>query len=242
MHALPLAEELKVRKVIVPVNSSVFSAWGMLLTDLRRDYVQTRPLYFNVENHPQVLDTFAQLREKAEDDYISDGVISSAEDLAFEQHGDMRYEGQEHTVKVPLKLSGQVLEHELEAATEDFHLAHEQRYTYRLDNPVQIVNFHLVATVEVDKPELAERKPSGKTLEEALLGTREVDFHPHGRHEARIYDGGLLDSTMSVAGPAVIQEASVTLPVPPGRTVTLDRHGNYHIELKQPGRETGERA
>ena len=144
----------------------------------------------------------------------------------------MRYEGQEHTVKVPLKLSGQALAEELEAAIEEFHLAHEQRYTYRLENPVQIVNFHLVATAEVDKPELAERKPSGKTLKEALLGRREVDFHPHGRHEARIYDGGLLDSTMNVEGPAVIQEASVTLPVPPGRTVSLDRYGNYHIELK----------
>ena len=144
----------------------------------------------------------------------------------------MRYEGQEHTVKVPLKLSGQALTEELEAAIEEFHLAHEQRYTYRLENPVQIVNFHLVATAEVDKPELAERKPSGKTLKEALLGRREVDFHPYGRHKARIYDGGLLDSTMNVEGPAVIQEASVTLPVPPGRTVSLDRYGNYHIELK----------
>ena len=248
MHALPLAEELKVRKVIVPVNSSVFSAWGMLLTDLRRDYVQTRPLYFNAENHGRVLETFAQLREKAEQDYIGDGVISTGSELTFEQHGDMRYEGQEHTVKVPLKLSGQALAQELAAATEEFHSAHEQRYTYRLDNPVQIVNFHLVATAQVDKPELAERKPSGKTLNEALLGKREVDFHPHGRHEARIYDGGLLDSTMSVAGPAVIQEASVTLPVPPGRTVALDRYGNYHIELDQgrvnapwPNRHTGEK-
>ena len=64
MHALPLAEELKVRKVIVPVNSSVFSAWGMLLTDLRRDYVQTRPLYFNADNHRRVLETFARLRKR----------------------------------------------------------------------------------------------------------------------------------------------------------------------------------
>lgn len=232
MHAIPLAEELKVRKVVVPVNSSVFSAWGMLLTDLRRDYVQTRPLYFNADNHLRVLETFARLRAKAEEDYAGDGVISRGTKPAFEHHGDMRYEGQEHTVKVPLKLSGRARPEELDAAIGDFHAAHEKRYTYRLDNPVQIVNFHLVATVAVDKPELAERKPSGNTLEEALMSRREVDFHPHGRHEARIYDGGLLDSTMSVNGPAVIQEASVTLPVPSGRTVSVDRFGNYHIDME----------
>ena len=234
MHAIPLAAELNTKKVIVPVNSSVFSAWGMLLSDLRRDYLQTRPLYFNAENYSEVLATFADLRAQAEKDYLSDGVIASKSELHFDHHGDMRYEGQEHTVKVPLRMDGRVPEEELGTATENFHAAHEQRYTYRLDNPVQIVNFHLVATVEVQKPELAERKPSGKTLEDAYLGTRKVDFHPHGQHEARIYDGGLLDSMMSVDGPAVIQELSVTLPVPPGRTAYVDHYGNYHIDMKQP--------
>ena len=232
MHAIPLAEELNARKVIVPVNSSVFSAWGMLLTDLRRDYVQTRPLYFSSENHQAILDTFAALRQQAENDYLNDGVIESPAQIVYEQHGDLRYEGQEHTVKVPLKLGGRVNAGELPEATEDFHAAHERRYTYRLENPVQIVNFHLVATVEVDKPELAERKTSGEPAGAADLGTRNVDFHPHGRHEARIYDGERLDSSDAITGPAVIQEPAVTLPVAPGRTVRIDRYGNYHIELQ----------
>ena len=42
MHAMALAAELGVKKVVVPANASVFSAWGMMMSDLRRDYFITR--------------------------------------------------------------------------------------------------------------------------------------------------------------------------------------------------------
>ena len=66
---------------------------------------------------------------------------------------------------------------------EAFHAAHYKQFTYRLDNEVQIVNYHLVCTVEVDKPELARRSATGRTASDALLGTRQVDFDRHGIHE-----------------------------------------------------------
>ena len=232
MHAMPLAEELKVKKVIVPVNSSVFSAWGMLLSDLRRDYVQTRPMDFNSSHHADILETFKALQRTAQAEYLQDGVIDSVAGIEFTEHGDMRYEGQEHTVKVPLALGDEVDVQALARAAEAFHAAHEQRYTYRLDNPIQIVNFHVVATVPVDKPEPVVRPCRGKTLQSALLGARVVDFHPHGKHQAHIYDGEQLDSSMSVPGPAVIQEPSVTLPVAPGQNLSIDQYGNYHIDQK----------
>lgn len=232
MHAVPLAEELGVRRVIVPVNSSVFSAWGMLLTDLRRDYLRTNPLQFEQANFDAVLQCFAELQAAAVEDYARDGIVSaSAPEVCFEHHADMRYEGQEHTVKIALSGTSLLDNAVLAAAADRFHAAHEQRYTYRLDNPVQLVNFHLVATVAVEKPPLAERPVSGASAESASLGTRLVDFHPHGKCEAQIYDGGKLDAGMSFSGPAVIQEPAVTLPVYPGNSVRIDKYGNYHVEL-----------
>ncbi len=232
MHAVDLAEELKVRKAIVPMDSSVFSAWGMLLTDLRRDYLQTRPLDFTTDNGEQIAATFAELRRLAEKDYAADNVLDVSSGIEFACYGDMRYQGQEHTVKVPLELGKKPATYELAAATDAFHRAHEQLYTYRLDSLIQIVNFHLVATVPVEKPRLAERSTTrGETEANAFRGRRKVDFHPYGIHEAGIYDGTNLDQAAVIQGPAVIQEASVTLPVPPGHSLRADRYGNYHINI-----------
>ena len=223
MHAVALAEELRVPHVIVPVNSSVFSAWGMLLTDLRRDYLQTRLTGLTADEATSMSAAFAAMESTARTDY-------GRNDVGFEHFLDMRYIGQEHTVKVPATASaGGGIDIEATAAT--FHAAHEKRFTYRLENPIEIVNFHLVATVAVAKPDLAEKKPTGRKLGDALMGTRTVDFDQHGVHEAQIYNGLLLEPGMEFRGPAIVQEPSVTCVVPPPHRVSIDRFGNYHIHL-----------
>jgi N-methylhydantoinase A len=120
------------------------------------------------------------------------------------------------------------------AATIDrFHVAHEKRYTYRLPNAVQVVNFHLVARSPVPKPDLPRKVPTGRRAEEAILSRRKVDFDAHGIHEATIYDGLRLEPGMKLQGPAVVQESMVTLVVPPGNRVNVDEFGSYHVHLGQ---------
>ncbi len=88
-----------------------------------------------------------------------------------------------------------------------------------------------MATVAVPKPDLAEKPVTGLALEDAVIGRRTVDFDQHGIHEAVIYDGLRLEPGMSFAGPAIVQEPSVTCVVPPPHRVSVDRFGNYHIHL-----------
>lgn len=223
MHAVALAEELRVPHVIVPANSSVFSAWGMLLTDLRQDYLQTNLTSLTVNETTGIAETFKIMEHTALADYGRD-------DVQFERLLDMRYLGQEHTVKIPevLGANGDI---DVAATGEAFHAAHEKRFTYRLDNAIEIVNFHLVASVAVEKPELAEKQPTGRSLDDVRMGTRQVDFDQHGVHDAQIYNGLLLESGMEFRGPAIIQEPSVTCVVPPPHKVTIDPFGNYHIHL-----------
>ena len=225
MHAVALAEELNVPRVIIPVNSSVFSAWGMLLTDLRRDYIRTRLTELSPSTLRQIQETFAEITAQAIQDFASDGANRPP---AFTYHADLRYQGQEHTVSVPFPLSSETA---LDEAAALFHEAHERRFTYRLGNPVQLVNFHVVATIPVDKPELVERPITEAGIEMAIIGSREVDFDQHGAYPALIYDGLRMEPNMQVRGPAVIQEPAVTLVVPPGKTVKVDRFGNYHVQL-----------
>ena len=231
MHAVALAEELKVPRVIVPVNSSVFSAWGMLLTDLRRDYLQTRPLTVGTQSAPMIANAYQALMEQARKDYSSDGIDIANAAPAFEHHADMRYKGQEHTVKLPFPL-GNDGEPDIEEAIRRFHDAHEKRFTYRLDNDVQMVNFHLVAKIAVPKPELLRKPVTGRAVSDTVLHTRQVDFDQHGTHDTTIYDGTKLEPGMALKGPAIIQEPSVTMLVSPNHAVTIDDYGNYHVAIK----------
>ncbi|WP_157218460.1 hydantoinase/oxoprolinase family protein [Flavisphingomonas formosensis] len=225
MHAVALAEELKVPKVIIPVNSSVFSAWGMLLTDLRRDYIRTRLTALQPDGLGEVKAVFDEMAAQARTDFADEAGDRVPD---FEYRADLRYVGQEHTVGVRIAIDATDPVADAIAA---FHDAHEKRFTYRLDAPVQLVNFHLVATLPVDKPDLAERAASGARVEDTRIGVRRVDFDTHGIHDAAIHDGLRMEPGMQLDGPAVIQEPSVTLPIPPGVRVEIDRFGNYHVHL-----------
>jgi N-methylhydantoinase A len=229
MHAVALAEEIKVREVIVPVNSAVFSAWGMLLTDLRRDYVRTCLMPLDASTATAALAQFRDMLAEAVANFSKDGIAVTAAQVQSEYLLDMRYQGQEHTVKVALPVRAGPPD--VAAAAESFHAAHEKRYTYRLANAIQIVNFHLVARVPVPKPSLPKRSATGRAVEQAIMASRRVDFDTHGVHEATIYDGPLLEPGMQLFGPAVVQEPVVSLVVSPGRRVTVDEFGSYHVHL-----------
>ena len=230
LHALALAEELQVRSVIIPVNSAVFSAWGMLLTDLRRDYLQTCPLELEPGNMDKLISLFNSLIGQALKDHTGDNPGSDGHEIRFDYYADMRYRGQEHTVKILFPFAnGQA---DLALAAKRFHAAHEKRYTYRLDTGLQVVNLHLVANVAVDKPDFLEKAQTGIRPEDAVLHVRKVDFDPSAIHDAVIYDGLRLEPGMKFNGPAVVQEPSVSMVVPPDYGVTVDRFGNYHAERR----------
>ena len=99
MHAAALAEELMIPKVIVPVQSSVFSAWGMLMSDLRRDFIRTQLETMSDLPARPVAETFASMEAEALRQCRAEGMpVDSSEVSRF---ADLRYQGQEHTVKVP---------------------------------------------------------------------------------------------------------------------------------------------
>jgi len=229
MHAVALARDLKVPRVIVPVNSAVFSAWGMLLTDLRRDYVNTYLMALNAATADAVTAQFRVMEAEATANMEREGFQAEGGSLEFEHLLDMRYQGQEHTVKIPVALTGGPLD--VEGVVNLFHTTHEKRYTYRLPNPLQIVNFHLVARALVPKPSLPKAAVTGRRVEDTVIGSRRVDFDTEGALEAATYNGALMEPGMRLQGPAVIQEPAVTLVVPPGEHVSVDDYGNYHVEL-----------
>jgi len=230
MHAAFLAEELRIRKVVVPTDCAVFSAWGMLRTDLRRDYVRTRVTRLDSASVEDVGEAFRALQRAAAKEFGEEGVGS--ERLVFNRYADMRYLGQEHTVKVPFP-TVEIEREELAEAVRCFHEAHEREYAFRLDSPVEIVNYHLAAYGAVQKPEVATLERTGRSLEDAIKGQREVDFDAHGVYQADIYDRSLLEREAELFGPAVVEEPATTIVVLPGHRVVVDDCGNLHIHPEQ---------
>ncbi|MFV3131235.1 hydantoinase/oxoprolinase family protein [Niveispirillum sp. KHB5.9] len=228
MHAVALGEELMAKKVIIPVHSSVFSAWGMLMTDLRRDFLQTRPANLS-QTAPEVIQqAFAELEAEGLERARDEGM--HADTLRMERYADLRYRGQEHTVKV--KVTGNLTSPaDLAALIEGFHKAHAQEYSFRLPNDVEIVNYHVVAISEIDKQPLPRLARTGRDLAAARKAPREVDFDAAGIHRADVYDWSLLEPGMSFTGPAIVEDKSTSLVVTPGRQVRMDDFGNIHIEL-----------
>ncbi len=230
MHAVALAEELNIPRVVVPANSAVFSAVGMLLTDIRKDYLQTNLLELTDRAARTVREVFAELEKMARVEMGRSVGGALEPSLRFTHQLDLRYIGQEHTVKVPIDMKADKVP-DVPAIVSAFHAAHEQRYTYRLDAEIQIVNFHLVAISPVEKPQFAVKPVSGLALEDTVLHERMVDFDTHGEHQARVYDGLRMEAGMELSGPAVIQEPSMTLVIPPGHQASVDQFGNYHVLL-----------
>lgn len=230
LHAVELAEELRIPRVIIPTNAAVFSAWGMLLTDIRRDYTLTAltPLVDGVGE--QLREAFAEMEAGAREDFETHSMDQTG--LTFTYFADLRYLGQEHTVKVPVELGAIASAEGLAALKKRFHNDHEVRYTFRLPaSGIELVNFHLVATVHVVKPKPRLRAVGQATVAAARIGARSVFFEHHGTLEAQVYDGDKLEPGMKLTGPALVQDPASSLVLPPRHRLNVDSHGNLVIDL-----------
>ena len=142
----------------------------------------------------------------------------------------MRYDGQEHSVRVALP-AGDVTARTVEDLLEQFHATYERKYTYRLPNQVQLVSYHLVAIADVDRPPMARIPSNGNSGDIQPSGRRTVDFDEAGTHETTIWDRNRLVAGSGFDGPAIIEEPASTTVIFPDQSVTVDEYPNLHITI-----------
>lgn len=233
MHAVSLAQELGVKKVIVPRGAGVFSAWGMMMSDLRRDHFVTKLLPLNAAGaSAQAAALLADLCDDASGEYLAEGVDRKSVSLL--RYVKLRYQNQEHAVEVLLN-QDEDLASAASVVIERFHAHYERQYTYRLDAPVELVGLHVVAMAQVGKLELRPLPRTGAQIGQARKGTRKVDYAERGVHTADIYDSTRLEPGMHFSGPAVIEDPGTTIVVFPGNHVEIDDFGNTLISQLHSG-------
>ena len=228
MHAVALAQELGVKKVIIPAAASVFSAWGMMMSDLRRDHFVTHLVDLAEGAASDIESVFSSVELQAIEQFQTEGIDKKS--IKFIRYGNFRYKNQEHTTEVRLS-DGPISDKQIGLIEDEFHNTYEREYTYRLDTSVELVGIHVVATSEVGKLTMQKRPDQGIKEAEARKGAREVDYALEGVHEATLYNGEKLLPGMEFNGPAIIEDSGATTVIHPGNRVRVDGYTNIHIEI-----------
>ena len=222
-----LMEDLSVPAAIVPVAPANFSAWGMLMVDLRHDVVMTVTKKLERIDIAELVNIFSALRNKADELLAKEGVDQSAR--KFYQSVDMRYTGQEHSVPVPVEfdLNGDDAKEQLYA---EFQRVYDGVYGYTLKNPADVVNVRIKAIGEIPKPKLRDIESGGEDPNTAFKESRRVfDFIQNEWLEYGCYDRSRLLANNIVKGPAIIEEATTLTAIRPQQQCQVDRHGNLII-------------
>lgn len=229
MHGSDLARELQVAELIIPPHAGVFSAFGMLMSDIRRDYIRTNVITLINDQKTIIENEFKDIENEALGNFKLDGY--GLGEIKFTYYADLRYAGQEHYVKVLLENFSSSTP--LKDIISHFHKEHKKHYSFELDAPVELVNFHLVAEVEVEKPDFPTIKKTGKQVVDAIFDTKEVDFDDLGIHKTKFYHRHLLEPDMVIVGPAIIAEKATTTVVTPAHKVNIDNYGNLILTLQK---------
>lgn len=226
MFAPFIAEELEIGKIIVPsIPPGVFSAWGMLNTDVRHSTIFTHITRLDAPDADATLNKiYGELEAEIHEVFRSEGLESSI----IERYADIRYYGQEHTVRIPIS-SGALTKDDLNTIIESFHQAHEREYAFRLTGAlVEIVNYQVVGMRRVKKLELSELPEQSFNLKDALLTERNIYING-GYETIPIYDRTILTRETILRGPAVLEDPTATIIVLHNQKASVDKFGNLII-------------
>ena len=229
LHAVMIARELRIAKVIIPFAPGHFSAYGMLFADLRRDLVNTwfKPLETAAFDDLEALFTAMEKTGAADLARSRDMIV----EMRTERGADMRYVGQEHavTVHLPMEL---FKNHDRAGIKARFDAVHETRYGYSAPGEkAEIVSLRSATIGLMRKPALEPVGAASDDAQAAFSGKRPVYFAATGMVETPTYDRGRLKAGNRIEGPALIEEHASTTVVEPRDVLKVDAFGNLHIEV-----------
>lgn len=233
LHAVLIARELQIKHVIIPNSPGHFSAFGMLVSDIRRDFVRT--LFARLADAPFDLfdGVYREMVERGRHE-VEDASPGQLE-VAVSYAADMRYVGQEHavTVELPVEL---LHARDADGMKRKFDEVHELRYGYHAaDENAEIVSLRVSVTGRIPTPEPMQLEAAeSRVATEAVREVRPVRFGVLGGVlETPVYDRARLLAGHEFSGPALVEEHASTTVIAPGDHVRVDPYGNLHIEVNR---------
>ena len=229
VHAVMLAKELDIPKIIVPNSPGLLCALGLLMADFRHDFVQTFIHQMSCLDLDNFNGGFKELEQKAVERMVHEGIPKK--DIVLKRAADMRYVGQGYTLEVDMP-GGKISKVKTGKITESFHQAHIDSYGYDMcDHDIEFVNLRIVALGMLSKPDFEKKRLGKSDASGAIKAKREV-FMGKGFRKASIYERNLLKPGNKMAGPCIIEQLDSTTVVLPEYEVTVDAYGNLIITVQ----------
>ncbi|MBI4319658.1 MAG: hydantoinase/oxoprolinase family protein [Chloroflexi bacterium] len=231
IHAAMIAAELEIPVIIVPRDSSIFTAAGLLMSDLKHDYTRTcyTPLLqLDVRRWQQL---YHEMEYEGFETLAVERISKDQIDVNYA--ADIRYIGQYHEVEVPV-LADEIGGGDLAPIVERFHQRHDQIYGFAMpEQEVEIVNVRLTCRGRTEKFAFEEQAEIAESAEALLKGYRDI-YLPSTESLVRapLFDGNRMRHGQRIVGPAMIEQASTSVFVPAGHVVVCDRFGNFRMSTK----------
>ncbi|MEI3605110.1 hydantoinase/oxoprolinase family protein [Pseudogracilibacillus sp. SE30717A] len=229
LHCGSLAKELNISTVIVPPSPGTFSSMGLLVTDIKSDYVRTELIQPTGHNLQKIQDHFKEMEEEGTKLLESEKI--EAGKRIFQRTVDVRFKGQNYELSVPIELKDLEKEN-IDKVIKRFHEIHEKTYGYS-DKLAQVefVNFRLTACGEI--PKVNFRKETSKDEEVISSKTKrkvyfsEVDEPKY--FETDIFQRTELNVGDKIIGPAIVEQLDTTILILPEQTASVDPYQNLII-------------
>ncbi|PIP54810.1 MAG: 5-oxoprolinase [Bacteroidetes bacterium CG23_combo_of_CG06-09_8_20_14_all_32_9] len=214
IHAGEICRELEIPMFVVPDVASIFCAAGMLLGDLKHDYVRSYMTWFSKIEKNKFLSFYDDMKTEAIATLTEEGI--SKEKIEYYPSLDIRYVGQFH--EVPLEVTmNDITNFNTDSIAEAFHKEHNRKFGYELKQEgteLEIINVRLRAVGVTEKPlSLSGNKEAGaETLEQALKGRRQAYVPEVDKmQEIPVYNGDILINNFKIEGPALIEQINTTI-------------------------------
>ena len=233
LHSCMICQELEIPLFIVPRESSIFCAAGMLMSNLQHDFVRSFVTSFDAVDWSQLQRVIAQLRAEGTDLLREEHIPENK--WRFELKLDCRYTKQYHEVSFPVSFDA-IERENLSEIAQAFHAEHNRMFGYSLENertPIELINIRLRAVGETEKPSYREEEYIGEDATTALKGSRMAFIPEYDRFEStRVFDGEKLRHGNLIEGPAIIEQVNTTLFVSANFDCVCDAYGSFVVYEK----------
>lgn len=231
-HACMIALELEIPLLLVPRESSIFCAAGMLMSDLEHDFVRSYPCLLNRVDLDRFRLMFAEMRGQGLELLAAEGI--SPDRVRASCSLDLRYLKQYHEVSVAIA-EEEIASGDLAAMAARFHPEHNRLYGYELSDagtPVELINIRVKTIGVTEKPRFSAEPYFGPDARGAYKGHRPA-YVPSAEEyrDVPVYDGALLKHGMRLAGPAIVEQVNTSTFITPEYSMVVDRYGTMTLYL-----------
>ncbi|MFH1861502.1 MAG: hydantoinase/oxoprolinase family protein [bacterium] len=228
LHAVEIAAELGMQRIIIPPFAGNLSALGLLVADARHDFVRAIMQREDAVMADELRTLFLELQREGRERLTSEGF--QEDQIEFVWSADLRLEGQSYDLNVLVEKKDSFDHLEMRRIISAFHQLHEQIYAFRaVDEISEWVNLRVTAIGRSPQFELPTLALSVKEKSIKPKAQRQVYFFDSDFQEVAIYERDDLTSGVELAGPCLIEELISTTVLPAGWHLRVDTWGNLRI-------------